>query len=67
MMDSKELSVSMPMEKIDPKKALDKQIEQSYCKHGNGVQIKITDIGKISDEARAVIASGLNLDEEMPK
>lgn len=39
-------------------KALDKEIERVYYKHGNGVQINIMDIGKIFREVRAAYEKG---------
>ena len=48
-------------------KALDKLIEASYYKYGDGVVINIFSIPKIFAEAKAAVAAGESLDDAMPK
>jgi len=43
-------------------KRLDKEIEQTYYRHGSGVQISILDISKVFADCRAAHAEGTDLD-----
>ncbi len=47
------------------KKQLEKLIEQSYYRHGSGVQINIIDISKIYKDVTAAYNAGRSVDEGM--
>ncbi len=47
------------------KKQLDKLIEQSYYRHGSGVQINIMDISNIYKNVTSAYNAGRSVDEAM--
>lgn len=47
------------MTKTKATKAIDRQIELAYYRHGNGVEINVMDIGKIFAAGHAAHAAGL--------
>lgn len=44
-------------------KARDHLIEQTYYRHGSGVQINVMDIGKVFEMGRAAMNAGQDLDQ----
>ncbi|TXI90556.1 MAG: hypothetical protein E6Q36_01335 [Chryseobacterium sp.] len=40
------------------KKAIEKEIDDSFSRHGQNIQFDIMDLGKIADAGRAAVASG---------
>lgn len=51
-----------PRTRAGAEKALDKQIEQAWYRHGQGVQVSVLDIGKIFRDVKLELAAGTDID-----